>query len=213
MNKKWINRTSHISQWTGSFVHRRTRYWELVRLLEVREGEGGGREFLVQWAGEDRNGDPWPNDWQPEKNVTADAICEFEFSCAVMNDLQLNGLDVRPLLSLARKKIASALLACKQKEVASMHNIPLDFLAHEKLCRAFFALAARPGRVPPGGEPAVYTVHAMPHKTGRHICLRCAQVHDQCQPRRSSGGQAEVPNLEPQIEFSVGIFSHERWKR
>ena len=68
------------------------------------------------------------------------------------------------------------------------------------------------GRVPPGGEPAVYTVHAMPHKTGRHICLRCAQVHDQCQPRRSSGGQAEVPNLEPQIEFSVGIFSHERWK-
>ena len=68
------------------------------------------------------------------------------------------------------------------------------------------------GRVPPGGEPAVYTVHAMPHKTGRHICLRCAQVHDQCQPRRSSGGQAEVPNLEPQIEFSVGIFSHERGK-
>ena len=138
MNKKWINRTSHISQWTGSFVHRRTRYWELVRLLEVREGEGGGREFLVQWAGEDRNGDPWPNDWQPEKNVTADAICEFEFSCAVMNDLQLNGLDVRPLLSLARKKIANALLTCKQKEIASMHSIPLEFLAHEKLCRAFF---------------------------------------------------------------------------
>ena len=148
MNKKWIKRTSHISQWTGSFVHRRTRYWELVRLLEVREGEGGGREFLVQWAGEDRNGDPWPNDWQPEKNVTADAIREFEFSCAVMNDLQLNGLDVRPLLSLARKKIASALLACKQKEIASMHNIPLDFLAHEKLCRAFFALAARPKVLP-----------------------------------------------------------------
>ena len=130
------------------FALRRKRFWDLVRLLEVREDEGGGREFLVQWAGEDRNGDPWPNDWQPEKNVTADAIREFEFSCGVMNDLQLDGLDVRPLLSLARKKIANALLTCKQKEIASMHNIPLEFLAHEKLCRAFFALAARPAVLP-----------------------------------------------------------------
>ena len=138
----------HLPQSPRPFALRRKRYWDLVRLLEVREGEGGGREFLVQWAGEDRNGDPWPNDWQPEKNVTADAIHEFEFSCGVMNDLQLDGIDVRPLLSLARKRIANALLTCKHKEIASMHNIPLEFLAHEKLCRAFFALAARPAVLP-----------------------------------------------------------------
>ena len=68
------------------------------------------------------------------------------------------------------------------------------------------------GRVPPGGERAIYPVHAMPHKRGRQICLLRSKVHHLCQPRRSSGVQAEVPKLEPQIEFSVGIFSHKRVK-
>ena len=68
------------------------------------------------------------------------------------------------------------------------------------------------GRVPPGGERAIYPVHAMPHKRGEQFCLLRSKVHHLCQPRRSSGVQAEVPKLEPQIEFSVGIFSHKRVK-
>ena len=46
----------------------------------------------------------------------------------------------------------------------------------------------------------------------QQACLLRSKVHHLCQPRRSSGVQAEVPKLEPQIEFSVGIFSHERVK-
>ena len=36
------------------------------------------------------------------------------------------------------------------------------------------------------------------HESGEQFCLRRAQVHDLCQPRRSSEGKLKVPKLEPQ---------------
>ena len=68
------------------------------------------------------------------------------------------------------------------------------------------------GRVPPGGERAIYPVHAMPHKMGRQICLLRSKGTYSLPTSTELRGQAEVPKLEPQIEFSVGIFSHERVK-
>ncbi len=68
------------------------------------------------------------------------------------------------------------------------------------------------GRVPPGGERAIYPVHAMPHETGEQICLLCSKGTSSVPTSTELRGQAEVPKLEPQIEFSVGIFSHERVK-
>ena len=45
-------------------------------------------------------------------------------------------------------KLANALNASKMREIASMHDLQLDFLSHEDLCRAFFKLVARPKVLP-----------------------------------------------------------------
>ena len=55
---------------------------------------------------------------------------------------------MQPLVELTRKKVANALKTCKGRDLATMHDIPLDFLAHEKICRTFFHLAARPLALP-----------------------------------------------------------------
>ena len=70
----------------------------------------------------------------------------------MVGPLQVGRIDVIPLVELTRKKVADALKACKGREIACMHDLPLDFLAHEDLCRAFFLLAARPRALPSVGS-------------------------------------------------------------
>ena len=102
----------------------------------------------MEWEGEDDDGDAWPSTWEPEKNVNAAALHDFNVTRDVLGGLHVNGVDVRPLFSLTRKKLANALNASKMREIASMHDLQLDFLSHEDLCRAFFKLVARPKVLP-----------------------------------------------------------------
>ena len=99
---------------------------------------------MVKWAGEQRKGVPWADSWEPEDFCNETAVREFDFKVGVLDGLQLSGLDVTPLVELTRKKVAGALKACKGREIACMHDLSLDFLAHESLCRAFVVLASRP---------------------------------------------------------------------
>ena len=126
-------------------------FWAVKDLLDVREEEDGGREFLVKWAGEQRKGVPWADSWEPEDFCNETAVREFDFKVGVLDGLQLSGLDVTPLVELTRKKVAGALKACKGREIACMHDLSLDFLAHESLCRAFMVLASRPRALPSVG--------------------------------------------------------------
>ena len=118
--------------------------WAVEDLLDVREDEDGEREFLVKWAGEKRKGVPWADSWEPEHFCNETAVRDFDFKVGVLDGLQLSGLDVTPLAELTRKKVADALKACKGREIACMHDLALDFLAHESLFRAFVVLASRP---------------------------------------------------------------------
>ena len=99
---------------------------------------------MVKWAGEKRKGVPWENTWEPEDFCNETAVAEFNFKAGVLGPLQVGRINLIPLVELTRKKVADALKACKGREIACMHDLPLDFLAHEDLCRAFFLLAARP---------------------------------------------------------------------
>jgi len=125
--------------------------WAVEDLLDVREDEDGEREFLVKWAGEKRKGVPWADSWEPEHFCNETAVRDFDFKVGVLDGLQLSGLDVTPLAELTRKKVADALKACKGREIACMHDLALDFLAHESLFRAFVLLASRPRALPSVG--------------------------------------------------------------
>ena len=63
-----------------------------------------------------------------------------------LNDLKTlaaaRGIDVSGMTEKAQ--VADALKACKGREIACMHDLALDFLAHESLFRAFVVLASRP---------------------------------------------------------------------
>ena len=49
-------------------IHRRNVEWEAVKKLKsFRVDAEGKREYLVEWEGEDANGNPWPSTWEPEK--------------------------------------------------------------------------------------------------------------------------------------------------
>ena len=93
---------------------------------------------MVKWAGEKRKGVPWENTWEPEDCCNETAVAEFNFKAGVLGPLQVGRINLIPLVELTRKKVADALKACKGREIACMHDLPLDFLAHEELCRAFF---------------------------------------------------------------------------
>ena len=69
------------------------------------------------------------------------------------------------------------------------------------------------GRVPPGGERAIYPVHMRCLiKWEDRFASFVQKEHHLCQPRRSSGGKLKCPSSSLRSSFQVGIFSHERGK-
>jgi hypothetical protein len=65
------------------------------------------------------------------------------------------------------------------------------------------------GRVPPGGERAIYPVHMRCLiKWEDRFASFVQKEHHLCQPRRSSGGKLKCPSSSLRSSFQVGIFSH-----
>ena len=47
----------------------------------------GVRLFLIDWEGRDVNGEAFEPSWEPEENVTQDAITEWEEDCGMFFNL------------------------------------------------------------------------------------------------------------------------------
>ena len=47
------------------------------KILAVRKATGGFLEYEIAWEGEDDDGEPWADSWEPEANLTQDLVADF----------------------------------------------------------------------------------------------------------------------------------------
>lgn len=53
--------------------------WDVEAILDQR-GKGKNLRYLVKWAGVDKSGKPWPNDWVPKSDCSDELVAAWEGS-------------------------------------------------------------------------------------------------------------------------------------
>ena len=122
-----------------------TGYWGVRRILRTRRLACGIREALVEWTGTDpETGQPWEPSWEPEKNVTEDALAEHQVKHTAARETFVDGINMGPLMDAARGSIARSVTIAKTKNRPHTHKIDLPQFMAAKLALAFIELMRRP---------------------------------------------------------------------
>ena len=72
---------------------------------------------------------------------------------SVLSRCDLEGIDLAPMLDLARVKLGNALKALKHGDLARDHTIDLECVAHESIARAFLMMVSSPDALPLFSSP------------------------------------------------------------
>ena len=132
----------------SGYAFGRRKSWPVKRLIDRRVEDDSSVSYLVEWEGTNTKGDPWPNSWQPARNVSEDLQKDFELGHSVLSRCDLEGIDLAPMLDLARVKLGNALKALKHGDLARDHTIDLECVAHESIARAFLMMVSSPDALP-----------------------------------------------------------------
>ena len=80
--------------------------------------------------------------------MSKDLQKDFELGHSVLSRCDLEGIDLAPMLDLARVKLGNALKALKHGDLARDHTIDLECVAHESIARAFLMMVSAPDALP-----------------------------------------------------------------
>ena len=132
------------------------------------------------------NGDPWDDSWEPENYITEELKESFKSTLALSKQVRV---DVAPLLTFVRQKVAHAVAFEKTQCRPREHFLPLECLSLQEIAVAFLELAGkityipcdarlrggRGGRALPGRASCFGSSPGLllPPKGGAHRCSPC----------------------------------------
>lgn len=108
-----------------------------VRLIKGVRGEGPTREWLVGWEGEDDEGEPWPDSWQPTCNVLPALRAEWWADQKAASRRQIS-IDSRPLDYLVQRSIWDKVWAQPVATFGHELRVPLPALTLGSLAAHYF---------------------------------------------------------------------------
>ena len=85
------------------------KWHQMDGLLNMR-GKGTKTEYLVQWAGRQENGEPWPPTWEPQKQIARAHERQFNLRFAVLKAIGLDPMVCLRATHEAKKKKDACLL-------------------------------------------------------------------------------------------------------
>lgn len=103
-------------------------------------------EYLVEWEGKDSDGKPWPDWWVPASWVDDASIAAYDRKLLGI-ETKMVTVDVSPLVYLARKSVAHAVMLAKTKMRPRLHRLQLDALTLQPLAEAVLQMLTRPARL------------------------------------------------------------------
>ena len=105
----------------------------------------GKRMWLLAYAGVDEADKPWPDTWEPSRNLTPDLVQAW-FQDVAQRGLRIIEVDGRPLDTLVQRSIAQAVMRELGASFGRVHCIPVDALSLSDLASAYLkSLSARFG--------------------------------------------------------------------
>ena len=108
--------------------------------MKARRWRDGIFEYLVVWEPKS-NGDPWDDTWEPENYITEELKESFKSTLALSKQVRV---DVAPLLTFVRQKVAHAVAFAKTQCRPREHCLPLECLSLQEIAVAFLELARSP---------------------------------------------------------------------
>mmetsp|Transcript_9794 Transcript_9794/g.25279 ORF Transcript_9794/g.25279 Transcript_9794/m.25279 type:complete len:329 (-) Transcript_9794:423-1409(-) len=108
-----------------------------VHIVKDVRGEGAHREWLIGWDGEDEEGYPWEDSWEPTKNVGATLRAAFlaDQKAAVK---RLISIDSRPLDFIVQRSIWEKIFAQPVATFGHEIRVPLPALTLGSLAAHYF---------------------------------------------------------------------------
>ena len=98
----------------------------------------GKRMWLLAYAGVDEANKPWPDTWEPTRNLTADLKHNFFYDRA-QRALRVVEVDARPLDTLVQRAIAQSVMGELGSSFGRVHYILVAALSLGDLAQAYFA--------------------------------------------------------------------------
>lgn len=103
-----------------------------------------GFEFLVKWSGQDRRGQAWPSTWEQVFDV-GEPLLDMYFKQLEQHEAKfVERVNIAPLLSQAREKVALVTAAARTKCRPRVHEIALEAFTLKPLARAFLEMLTTP---------------------------------------------------------------------
>ena len=96
----------------------------------------GKRMWLLAYAGVDEANKPWPDTWEPTRNLTTD-LKESWLLDRAQRALRLVEVDGRPLDTLVQRSIAQAVMGELGASFGRVHRIQVDALSLSDLAPAY----------------------------------------------------------------------------
>ena len=115
-------------------------YWDARCILAHRD-EGSKRLYLVVWAGTDEKKQPWPNLWEPTKNIKPWLRKEYYDRIAAKAKAPKQLIDVSPLDTLVQRRISHAVVHEQGASFGTVHRVYVDELSLEDLAVYYCATA------------------------------------------------------------------------
>jgi hypothetical protein len=101
-----------------------------------------GFEFLVQWEPK-RNGTPWEDSWEPEKNIHHELI-ESYFDGIALREKRMVTINISPLVHFTREKVAQTTALARTQCRPREHILALEYFTFEKLAMEFLEMVRSP---------------------------------------------------------------------
>ena len=119
--------------------------WAVTRIKD-HKFIGPERKFLVEWAGVDKDGQPWDDWWLDERDVGSFHVNVY-MRRLLSVESKVVSVDLKPVVYTVRKSVAHAVALAKTKARPRVHFLEINVLDIEALGMAFLELVQFPGKL------------------------------------------------------------------